>query len=160
MASWSPQEQAQLVEMSRHFYYARKPEVPMSSDDKALLEVSLQKYFPKYEVEFLDDDQRLRISVPFDVMKNMDADDKFQLLMENAAAIKDSELLTFFYGDTIEEIKKMICTTQILISYLKRTMPSTAEDQEELKMHRAMLKHHEEALARENQILEDFKTRM
>ncbi|KAF5649881.1 hypothetical protein F25303_4568 [Fusarium sp. NRRL 25303] len=105
-------EQIQLAEISRHFYYVNKREARMFSGVKTMLKISIQKYMAKYEVEFLDEDQKLRVSLPLDVNRE-DSDKKFQLLMEMSDAMKKAKLLTFFHVDTIKELEKHVQMTEI-----------------------------------------------
>ncbi|CZR37804.1 uncharacterized protein FPRO_07005 [Fusarium proliferatum ET1] len=118
-------EQEQMNEMSRNFYYVRKREVRMFPGATALLKMSIQKYMAKYEVEFMDDDQKLRVLLPLDVNRE-DSDKKFQLLMEMPDNMKKAKLLTFFRVDTIKEFEKHVQMTEISILGLERRNTCTS----------------------------------
>lgn len=92
--------------------------------------MSIQKYMVKYEVEFMDDDQKLRVSLPLDVNRE-DSDKKFQLLMEMPDAMKKANLLTFFRVDTIKELEKHVQMTEI--SGLERRSTCTSQERRTTK---------------------------
>ncbi|KAF4444248.1 hypothetical protein FACUT_829 [Fusarium acutatum] len=150
-------EQEQLNEISRHFYYVRKREVRMYPGAKALLKMSVQKYMAKYEVEFLGDDQRLRVSVPLEVIMK-DSEERFHCVMEISDAMMKAKLLTFFRTDAIENAKNQVQISQIRISGLERRDASTTQEREELKVALDMLRIHEEAMARQKRFLEEWKS--
>lgn len=135
--------------MSRYFYYVRKREVRMFPGATALLKMSIQKYMAKYEVEFMDDDQKLRVSLPLDVNRE-DSDKKFQLLMEMPDAMKKVNLLTFFRVDTIKELEKHVQMAEI--SGLERRSTCTSQEREDHKVQRDLLAIHKAELAKQKQI--------
>lgn len=144
-------EQEQMNEMSRRFYYVRKREVRMFPGATTLLKMSIQKYMAKYEVEFMDDDQKLRVSLPLDVNRE-DSDKKFQLLMEMPDAMKKAKLFTFFRVDTIKELEKHVQMTEISILGLERRNTYTSQERQDLKDQRDLLAIHKAELAKQKQI--------
>lgn len=144
-------EQEQMNEMSRHFYYVRKREVRMFPGAKALLKMSIQKYMARYEVEYRDDDQKLRVSLPLDVNRE-DCDEKFQLLMEIPDVMMKAKLLTFFRVDTIKNLEKHVKMTEISILGLERRDPCTIQEREDLRVQRDLLAIHQAKLAKQRQI--------
>lgn len=118
---------------------------------KDLLKVSIQKYMARYEVEFLDDDQRLRVSLPLDVNRE-DCDEKFQLLREIPDAMTKVKLLTFFRVDTIKDLEKHVKMTEISILGLERRDPCTSQEREDLRVQRDLLAIHQAKLAKQRQI--------
>ncbi|KAF5718164.1 hypothetical protein FGLOB1_1748 [Fusarium globosum] len=144
-------EQEQMNEMSRHFYYVRKRDFRMFPGATALLKMSIQKYMAKYEVEFMDDDQKLRVSLPLDVNKE-DSDENFRLLMEIPDAMKTAKLLTFFRVDTIKELEKHVQMTEISILGLERRSTCTSQEREDLEVQRDLLAIHKAELAKQKQI--------
>ncbi|KAG5792394.1 hypothetical protein H9Q69_008551 [Fusarium xylarioides] len=150
-------EQEQLRETSRHFYYVRKADVRMYPGAKTFLKLSIQKYMAKYEVEFLDDDQRLRVSVPLDTV-NKDFGEMSYGIMDIQDAMKEAKLLNFFRDDTIENLKKLVETAQIRVSGLKRRNANTAEEREELKVAQDMLRLHRDALAKLKRLHQEWKS--
>ncbi|KAF5552180.1 hypothetical protein FMEXI_2989 [Fusarium mexicanum] len=157
MQSSSPQEQEQLEELCRHFYYARNPETRMSPRKKASLEKSIQKYLAKYEVKFLDDDQTLRISVPLDVIKK-DVTEVIQSMMDIAKAFKNAGLLTYFHDDTIRNTEKLIKISQIRISGLEKRNADTTLQKQNLELGEELLSIHKDAMEREKRIREEWKS--
>ncbi|KAF5697534.1 hypothetical protein FMUND_15391 [Fusarium mundagurra] len=150
-------EQEQLMEISRHFYYVRKADARMFPGAKTLLKLSIQKYMAKYEVEFLDDDQRLRVSVPFDMLKK-DSDEGFRRIMGIQDAMRKSKLLNFFRDDTIENLKKEVETAQIRVSGLERRGANTAKEREELKVAQDLVRIHEDGLAKQQRIRQEWES--
>ncbi|KAF4494976.1 hypothetical protein FAGAP_8897 [Fusarium agapanthi] len=157
METPTSQEQDQLEEISRHFYYVRNTEARMSPGAKASLEMLIQKYFAKYEVDFLDDDQRLRISVPLDVIKK-DINEIFHSMMDIADAFKKAELLAYFQDDTIKNTEKLIQMSHIRISGLEKINADTSLQRNNLKLAEDMLRIHENAMAREKRIREEWRS--
>ncbi|KAF5239340.1 hypothetical protein FANTH_9999 [Fusarium anthophilum] len=157
MQASSPQEQEQLEELCRHFYYTRNPETRMSPRKKASLEKSLQKYLAKYEVAFLDDDQTLRISVPLDVIKK-DVMEVFHSMKDIAKAFKNTELLTYFHDDAIRNTEKLIQISQIRIAGLEQRNADTTLQRQNLELGEEILRIHEDAMEREKRLREEWKS--
>ncbi|KAF5603271.1 hypothetical protein FPCIR_1467 [Fusarium pseudocircinatum] len=97
--------------------------------------MSIQKHMSKYELEFLEDDQRLRVLVPLDVMRE-DSEERFHRIGEISDAMRKAKLSTFFRDDSMKELEKQIRIAQTRISGLEKRNASTTQERRELKLHR------------------------
>ncbi|KAF5534577.1 hypothetical protein FNAPI_12315 [Fusarium napiforme] len=155
--SQEPSVREQLNEIVRHFYYVRKTDVSVFPGAKTLLKMSIQKHMSKYEVEFLEDDQRHRVSVPLDVMRE-DSEEKFRRIGEISNAMRKAKLLTFFREDSMEELKKKVRAGQTRVSGLEKRNSSATQERKELEVAEDMLRIHEEAMERRKRIDEAWKS--
>ncbi|KAI3576027.1 hypothetical protein IWW34DRAFT_807958 [Fusarium oxysporum f. sp. albedinis] len=130
-------EQMQLYETIRHFLYTRKRDVRMPAVAKTVSEVSIQKHMAKYEVEFLDNDERLHVALPLKLS-----------LKEMRDAVEKANLSTFFHSDETQLSRKMIQMTQVRISQLQNLNATTGKEGERIKAEQRRLEIHEKAIAR------------
>jgi hypothetical protein len=108
----------------------------------------------KYEMEFLEDDQRLRVSVPADVIRE-DSEEKFHRIGEISDAMRKAKVSNFFRADSIEELKKQVRIAQTRVSGLEKRNASTTEERKELKVAQDMLRIYEEVIERQKRIHEE-----
>ncbi|PNP76600.1 hypothetical protein FNYG_10019 [Fusarium nygamai] len=119
--------------------------------------MSIQKHMSKYELEFLEDDQRLRVSVPLDVIRE-DSEEKFCRIMEISDAMRKAKLLTFFRVNSMEELKKQVRIAETRVSGLEKRNAISTQERKELKVAQDMLRIHEEAMERQERIHEEWKS--
>ncbi|RKK08687.1 hypothetical protein BFJ63_vAg11091 [Fusarium oxysporum f. sp. narcissi] len=139
-------EQMQLYETIRHFLYTRKRDVRMPAVAKTVLEVSIQKHMAKYELEFLDNDERLHVALPLKVCGE-DSYEVYLSLKEMRDAVEKANLSTFFHSDETQLSRKMIQMTQVRIPQLQNLNATTGKEGERIKAEQRQLEIHEKAIA-------------
>ncbi|KAF5581645.1 hypothetical protein FPANT_8833 [Fusarium pseudoanthophilum] len=119
--------------------------------------MSIQKHISIYELEFLQDDQRLRASVPLDVMRE-DSEEKFRRIGEISDAMRKAKLSTFFREDLMEELKRKVRVGQTRVSGLEKRNASATQERRELEVVQDILRIYEEARERRKRIDEAWKS--
>ncbi|KAF5686327.1 hypothetical protein FDENT_5848 [Fusarium denticulatum] len=118
---------------------------------------SIQKHMSKYELEFLEDDHRLRVSVPLDVIRE-DSEEKFYRIGEISDAMRKAKLSTFSRVDSMKDLEKQIWIAQTRISGFEKRNASTTQERKELKVAQDMLRIHEGPMERQKRIHEEWKS--